>query len=613
MSGARPAAAVLVEALEAYGVEAVFGNPGTTELPVLDAIGDASLEYVLGHHEDVAVGMAAGYATVLRDRYGQLWQDDLRGNAADDLRDVAADDLRERAESEQQNSVGRSAYETTAPLPLGVVNLHLTGGVAHGLGNLYSAWMAGVPLLVTAGAHSLSFRHEEPILAGNSRRHVDPYTKYAAEVTDPDALPSMLRRAVQTALTPPTGPTFLELPMDVAEATTSGDPERLGAIPTAGRGDPAALDRAAAALATAEDCVLLVGDGVARSGPDAVDAAVAFADAAGARVHGEALSAAVSFPRDHDLWASVLPPSGDAIRRRLDADAVVLAGCATNTTLVRHEAPLVDERTTLVHLGADASDLGKRLPADAAVIGDPGSLLSELAERLRDRVPAPTRRDRRRSAASRAADVRSAVASRGRVERSNGSEQSGTGGAEGPDRPSPAALVDALASVAPDALLVDEGISAKYALLARWDLTHGDFHSNKGGCLGYGLPAAVGVAIAEAERSDARPVVGFVGDGSYYYYPQAIRAAVRSGVDLLVVVPNNGGYASVAGHADERVEGGSDGVPGLAFEDGVDVAANAESHGATGHRVTDREALEDVLATASEREGVDVVDVHVRE
>ncbi|MFC6725582.1 thiamine pyrophosphate-binding protein, partial [Halobium palmae] len=210
---------LFTDALEAYGVDYVFGNPGTTELPIMRALGDADLEYVLGLHEDVAVGMAAGYAQTRR--YHSHRDDSIR--------------------------------------PVGVVNLHVAPGLAHGLGNLYDASVTGAPLVVTAGNHATDFRHEEPILSGDLEAMADQYCKWSAEVLDVAALPTMLRRAFRVALTPPTGPVFLGLPLDVTMAETDAEPERLGPIPTAGSGDEREIDRAADLLADAESPVLVVG------------------------------------------------------------------------------------------------------------------------------------------------------------------------------------------------------------------------------------------------------------------------------------------------------------------------------------------------------------------
>jgi len=191
-------AQLFVDALESHGVTHLFGNPGTTELPIMNVIGDSGIEYVLAVHEDVAVGMAAGYAKTRR------WH----------------------------------AFESDDPTvtPLGVVNLHVAPGTAHGLGNLFDASAIGTaaPILVTAGAQATDHQHREPNLHGDLVEMTDQFTKWSAEVKDVEALPTMLRRAARTAMSPPAGPVFLSLPFDVTTAETDATPERLGTIPDAG-------------------------------------------------------------------------------------------------------------------------------------------------------------------------------------------------------------------------------------------------------------------------------------------------------------------------------------------------------------------------------------------
>ena len=217
----------VVDALETWDVEHVFGNPGTTELPLMDALSKSDdLEYVLGLHEDIAVGMAGGYASTRR----------------------------------------YHAHHDPDVNPLGFVNLHIAPGLAHGLGNLYAAKIAGVPLVVTAGNHSTDFRHEEPILSGDLVEMTDQFTKWSDEVLDVSALPQMLRRAVRVALTPPTGPVFLGLPLDVTRDEIDERPGRLGPIPDAGAGDADQLDLAADLVAEADNPRMVVGDLVARAG-----------------------------------------------------------------------------------------------------------------------------------------------------------------------------------------------------------------------------------------------------------------------------------------------------------------------------------------------------------
>ncbi|GAA0475583.1 thiamine pyrophosphate-binding protein [Halococcus dombrowskii] len=555
-------AQLFVDALADYGVTHVFGNPGTTELPVVHALADSEIEYVLGLHEDIAVGMAGGYAQTRR----------------------------------------YHAHHDDSIIPLGVANLHLAPGLAHGLGNLYAAKVAGAPLLVTAGNHSSDFRHEEPILSGDLLRMTRQFCKDSQEILDVEAIPTMVRRAVRTALTPPTGPVFLGLPLDTMLAETDASPERLGPIPTAGDGDAASIERAADLLVEADAPVLVVGDHVARAGADAVAAAVDLAEASGARVHGEILLSEVDFPMDHEQWVSPIPPDEDLARTLLSADTVVFAGCSTNTTLTRHEGDLVASDTTCIHLSDAIHEIGKNQPADAAVIGDPGDVMDELANRLRERLDDERKEERLDTVRSVKEMVEGQLATMGE-------------GDEDDPRASKAELVDALEAAASDAYIVDEGITAKYAMLTRWPLQPEQYISNKGGGLGYGLPASVGAALAESQRESPRDVVGFVGDGSYLYYPHSLYTAARYDLDLTVVIPDNRNYRILKDNTLDVMGGEEDEYDwqGMEFDPPVDIPTNVESHGARGQLIESPGEITSAVGEALGRGGPDVLDVLVHD
>jgi benzoylformate decarboxylase len=568
MSDQYTGADLFVDALEQYGVTHLFGNPGTTELAVMEALAGSELEYVLGLHEDVAVGAAAGYAQT------------------------------RRYHSHHDDSV----------MPAGVANLHITPGLAHGLGNLYGSKWTGAPLVLTAGNHELDFRHEEPLLTGDLQEMVQQFTKFDAEVTAVDALPGLLRRAFRTALTPPTGPVFLALPQDVMMSETDARPEALGPIPTAGRGEAAQVERAADLLCEADDPVFVLGDGVARSGYEAVTAAMDLAEAAGARVHGEILASEVNFPTDHEQFLSYIPPNEGLASMLMNTDTLLFVGCSTNTTLLRHESPLVREDATCIHVGDDPSALAKRQSADAAVLGDPGAVLAELAERVGAELPDETRDARLEKVRATAESLASTVESMGVDETP-----------EGETRPSKADLVDALQTTVPDAFVVDEGITAKYPLLTRWEMGAEGMFSNKGGGLGYGLPAAIGAAFAERERGEAggesRPVLGYVGDGSYLYYPHAMYTAARHDLDMTVVIPDNRNYRILKNNTN-TLFGGSDEdheFIGMDFDPHVDIPANARSHGASAGQAETPEELEGAIEEAVSTPGPYVLDVLVHD
>ena len=163
-----------LEILVQEGVSVMFGNPGTTELPLMDGLArEPRIRYVLALQEGVAVAMADGYA---------------------------------------QASGG-----------LAVVNVHVAPGLGNALGMLYDAQKSGAPLLLTAGQHDQSFTATEPILWAELPPIARPLVKWSAEVRRLEDLPRLVRRAAKTALSHPTGPVFLSLPVDVLNAERDVD------------------------------------------------------------------------------------------------------------------------------------------------------------------------------------------------------------------------------------------------------------------------------------------------------------------------------------------------------------------------------------------------------
>src|SRR5438094_727514 len=276
-------AAVLMEILRAAGVRYLFGNPGTTELPFLDALPDSGLEYVLGLQEATAVAAADGYAQAS----GQV----------------------------------------------GVVNVHVAPGLANSLSILHNAARSKTPLLVTAGQQDTRFLMDEPILAGDLVRMAEQFTKWSYEIRRAEEAPVAVRRALQVALTPPTGPVFLSLPMDLMGPAV--EDTGVGPTPIAARTrpEPGAVARAAELLASARAPIIIAGDGVARA--RAVPELTTLAELLGARVHGEPVYRRTNIAGNHALWRGGLFPSPGAVRKALEAaDAVVVDESATSLPFV---------------------------------------------------------------------------------------------------------------------------------------------------------------------------------------------------------------------------------------------------------------------------------------
>jgi benzoylformate decarboxylase len=554
-------AQLFARTLEQYGVQHVFGNPGTSEVAIVDAISDRDLEYILALHEDIAVGMAAGYASV------------RRYHAHDD--------------------------PTINPAP--VVNLHLAAGLGHGIGNLHGSKFSGTPLVLTAGNHSTDQQYQEPVLSGDLVEMTDQFTKWSAEVKSIDALPEMLRRAFRIALTPPTGPVFLALPMDVMLAETTREPKRLGSIPDGGAGSVATIEEARDALVDSTDPVLVAGDQIARSGPDAIEAAVALAERLGARVHGQIMGSELNFPTGHDQWVSFISPGQEIADEILDTDTILFVGDSQNPTSTLYYDRLGPDDAVRIQISNDQSHIGKNQVSDISIIGDPGQVMWQLHENLAGAV-SDEERTRRMEA------IREF---QGREDLAGWSERdTSDAGSDDTDHVTKEGLVEAIATTAPDAFVFDESITSKFVMLSGRSFAPRQWISNKGGGLGYGLPAAVGAALAERQTDDPRDVIGFVGDGSYLYYPHTIYSAARYDIDLVVAIPDNRSYHILKDNTLNILGGEHEDYDylGMDFDPPVDFELNAKSHGATPHVVESDDELVPAFEKALEESGPSVID-----
>jgi benzoylformate decarboxylase len=299
---------------EHFGVDRLFGNPGSTELPMLKAL---PFPYVMGLNEAVVVGMADGYA----------------------------------------RSSGRPA----------LVNLHSSAGTGHSLGNLFTAWKNNAPVVVTAGQQARSILPFDPFLfAERPTEFPRPYVKYAVEPARAEDVPLALARAFAIALTPPMGPVFVSIPVDDWDR-----PCAMPALPDLTLRtfpDPAGIDRLAAMLNNARNPALVIGTAAANSG--AWQAAIALAEKAGMAAWVAPYAAREVFPEDHPQFAGFLPAWRDKIRNLLkDHDAILVAGAPVFTYHVEGEGPHWPEGAQLLALSDDPNHLAA-LPGGGGVLGD---------------------------------------------------------------------------------------------------------------------------------------------------------------------------------------------------------------------------------------------------
>ncbi len=543
--------AVLMEILKSAGVRYLFGNPGTTELPFLDALPDSGLEYVLALQEATAVAAADGYAQA-----------------------------------------------SGTP---GVVNVHVAPGLANGISILHNASRAKTPLLLTAGQQDTRLLMDQPILAADLVAMAAPFTKWAYEVRRAEEAPVALRRALKIALTPPTGPVFLSLPMDLMGGVVEDAGEGPSEVATRSRPEAAAVARAGELLAAAKAPLIIAGDGVARSG--AVAALQDLAELLGARVHGEPIYRRRNFPGNHPLWRGGLFPSPGGVRKAADeADAVLIVGASVFTWFLHTEGTPFRRGLTVVQVDDDAWEIGRSYPVTLGLVADPRETLTELGRAVAARMS-----DGARQAAT--ARVERLAASRAELTARTRSA------AEAEAQRSPigqAHLMHTLASLlAPDAIVVDESATSLPFVLRYMPFeTPGAFYGSKTGTLGWGMGAAIGVQLAEPGRK----VVATVGDGSVMYAPQALWTAAHYRLPITYVVPNNSSYAILkSGMLSLGLESAKRGIyPGMDLVDpAIDYVGLARSLGVRAERVAAPGELRDVLAACLAHPGPSLVDVAI--
>ena len=542
----RRARDILLEILRDEGVTHIFGNPGSTEMPLMDALVDATdISYVLGLQEATAVGMADGWAL--------------------------------------------------ASGKVGFVNLHAAGGLGNAMGVLVASKASGTPLVVTAGQQDTRHLMTEPWLSGDLVALAAPVTKWAKEVRRGEDVGQALRRAFAIARTPPCGPVFLSLPMDVLDQDIVGPTPPASAPPMLGASPASKMLAEKLAELSPDEVVVLLGDDLPAVASEGL---VAFAESAGFAVWGTQLTSRAAFPSTHPCWAGVMKPDFAWMRGHLlDKKAIVLVGGRAFVAYPSREERPVPEGVAVYHVADNPEAFGREHPSDLSVYGDIGATLSEAAAVLSGLVDAD-RVKARLSAQARAKQAHTDVL-RAEILAEPGAPLS-------PD----AAVLAVLDSLPEDVLIANDS-AATFGRVQELLITRpGRYFFARGGVLGCNMPAAVGAAL---ERKHW--VASFVGDGGAMYSPQALWSAARHDAKVLFYVFNNCRYgvlqnvARSLGYANANAGR----FVGMDVKDpAIDFSALARSMGVAYERADERPAIQAATGRAIERSGPTLIEITIR-
>ena len=521
--------------LRAEGVEYIFGNPGTSEGPILDELENyPDIRYMLATQEGAAMGMADAYA-----RY--------RNEPA-------------------------------------FINLHIETGLANGISLLANAAEGNTPLVLTSANKDIRKLAEGRT---NLVEMVSQFCKWSAEVTHPEQVPGVMRRAFNEAKTPPMGPVYVAFAANALddEADVEIAPSHRTYTRTAP--DAGAIDDAASILADAENPVLIVGDRVGQSG--GADSAVRLAETIGAKVYASYFSQ-VNFPTSHPQFLGLASPGMPAGKALLeDSDAVLAVGTPVFPGYFYFSGSALNSGTKLIHIDSDSTQIGRTEPTDIGIVADARTAMAALADALELRMS---------GAAKEAAKGRIAsVAEQKAAQTSEWQERLEARRDIGPM--STERMMTEIAEALPDdAIIVDDSVTTRASVFGALDFDEpGSLLGITGGALGWGMGGSMGVKMANPDR----PVVGIIGDGSAMMTVQALWTAANSDIPVVYVICNNRAYrvlklnmnlykSEILGQQNPASE-----YIAMDFPTPFDIAAIAEAMGVYGRKVEDPSELGDAL------------------
>ncbi|MBE1488655.1 benzoylformate decarboxylase [Plantactinospora soyae] len=459
------------------------------------------------------------------------------------------------------------------------VNLHTAPGTGNGMGSLVTAWHNKTPMIVSAGQQTRTMTLFEPMLTNVRPTQLpEPYVKWSHEPLRAQDIPEAFMRAYATAVQAPAGPVYLSLPLDDWDEPATGT-AAVRQVSTRVAPDPEVLARFVEILAQSRNPMLVIGSGIDRSGGWAE--AVALAERVRAPVWQPPFADRIGFPQDHPQFQGLLPPAIGPLAEKLAGhDTVLVIGAPVFRyyPYVPGSQGYLPAGTRLLHITDDPSEAA-RAPVGDSLVGDVTLACAALAAQLpaTDRPTPPAR--------------------------------PGTSTAESGLPLSPEALFGALADEWPaGGIVVPESPSNLSVLHRRLTITRpGSYFKMSSGGLGFGLPAAVGIALAQRDTGQQRPVIGVIGDGSFQYSPQALWTAAQQRLRVVFVVPVNQEYGVLKAFAELE---NAPGVPGLELP-GIDIPGIARGYGCTAHQVETVDEFRAAFRTALDTDGPTVLAVPI--
>jgi benzoylformate decarboxylase len=460
-----------------------------------------------------------------------------------------------------------------------IVSVHTGAGLGNAMGCLLTAYQNKTPLIITAGQQTREMLMLEPLLTNiDAVTMPRPWVKWSCEPARPEDVPAAFMRAYATALQPPAGPVFLSLPLDDWDKEMP-EVDALRTIATRVGPDPERLAEFARRIDASARPVLVYGSDIARS--QAWDQGVALAERLGVPVWTAPFAERTPFPETHRLHAGFLPSAIGPLGEKLAGhDLVIVVGAPVFRYYPFVPGRYLPQGAKLLQV-TDDPNMSSKAPVGDSLLSDSRLFLEAILPLVKERRAATAKPLR---ASPKQADTATLPLSAD-------------------------AVMSLMRQACPkDFVLVEESPSNVAEMQDHFRIDRPDsFYTFASGGLGWDMPAAVGLALAERDSGRNRPVVALMGDGSFQYSVQSLYTAVQQKAHVVYVVLQNEEYAILKEFADlEKTPN----VPGLDLP-GIDIVSLAKGYGAPATLARTAQEVTAAVGEALKRQGASVVVVTI--
>ena len=542
---------LFLAALKEYKIEHIFGNPGTSESAITNALSSGdhdNFKYFLAVQEGVAMGMADGWA----------------------------------------RSSGKTAF----------VNLHIDSGLANGISLLINAYYGGAPMVLTAGNKDIrklnSYR-------SNLVNMVKEFTKWSAEVTHIDQLPEMTMRAFKEASTPPTAPVFLSLAANVFDEYTDASVIKLPFISKSTKPSIDSIEILSDKIINSDNPLLLLGDRVSHS--KSHQEIIEFAEKTGSWVYS-ATTSEINFPLDHPQYLGTFPNLLSKAKDKIkNHDLVISIGTNVFDGFFYMRGQLFNNDTFHAHIDSSASTIGRNEKTDLGIISDPKSALIDLNLELNKKMDGEIKE----KISLRKKEIQIQTVAIKKEEKNTINENYNQ------NPMSAHRMFSEIFKSISNYIVIDDSVSSRQALLTANKFKPGEMHGERGGAIGWGMGATMGVKLANPDKN----VIGIIGDGSAMMTVQALWTAANSNIPVIYIICNNQSYRVLKTNMQiykseilqESIQ--NDKYFAMDFNPPFNFAEIAKTFGLDGYKITNPDEIKKYLSLAVKSNKTTVLDINI--